>query len=486
MGFMIGGKSCSNCLVLGALLLALPMGCRQAPEERSSQVERAGRPLPVVLDPMKLRGELYRFLDETYSSLVGICNSIAARATDPKVRESTLRFKIRTIYGLGLVANEEDPRRQYILTWLMFAQSRLNYTVGPAKTGLAEFQGEFVAMLEELEKGLLELGRAHFDPPLIERARADIESLAARYPLTPDPRAEWLSAKVVAQTSPSGSVMKLIQMPISPFTGLQGVADSSTAIQGFTRVAGDFAEIVRQLPRRSRWESEMLLYELDSLESMVALRANMERASRSIESLSRTAESLPEELQKRIEDLIASAEGFQATLRGNVEAIQKALLETQETLAKSETTAAVVKDATSELARAGAQWESTAKAVESVLSAYKSLAKPAAELETAASENAKAKPGAAEQWGEMAGKIQTASLELRGLIEDLESGKLKSAVAEIRAAADASLDRAADRADSLADRLTRGLYVLAGAVFAGFIVYRVLGRARSRSAAGPP
>jgi hypothetical protein len=157
--------------------------------------------------------------------------------------------------------------------------------------------------------------------------------------------------------------------------------------------------------------TELVISELDHLDSVVQLREGIDRASKSFESLARTSEVLPAQVRKEFDAALESFSASQDKIRPTIQETQKAY-------------------ASADQAAQGIQ--RSAHAIEDLLKAYRELMPPRKEAPAGAGEPEKAEKGPTpEDITKIAVEIRTATLELRGLLDDIGSGKLSTAVSRI-------------------------------------------------------
>ncbi len=71
-------------------------------------------------------------------------------------------------------------------------------------------------------------------------------------------------------------------------------------------------------------------------------------------------------------------------------------------------------------------------------------------------------------------QLHATTVELRGLVNDLESGAAKDLLAEVNATSTATIDNVVTQANAIVDRITwRGIYLIGGLVL-GLVIYRVV------------
>ena len=436
-----------------------------------------------MAEPTKLHAEVLRWIDRSYTGIVGTASTIAAKTTDRTVRENTLRWKYRTLVAVEYMASKPDPRGTFLLSWVFVTQSRLYLTEGEGKALFGAQQALAVEQVQKMEDEILALGGAHFGESLIRASMDDVAALVRASPVIRFGLAEMAGDEVGEITSLDNTVARLLQMPLAPFSGLQGVADTPTAIRDFTATAKSFMDVVHHIPRRMRWESELLLQEVDSLDTVVKARESLERASRSMESFAKTAATLPSDVRREIEGLLPATSETQEKLQATVREVQKAASELRETLATLEVATMTVREGLEQVAKSGDSWAGAAREVQGVMRAYKDLSTGNA-LETNVKKNDEEKTSARpEDYRRVAEEISRASGELRLLLGDLQSDKLTTALAQVSRASRATVEHAASEAGDLVDKITLRLALLFSGGFVGVIAYRALVQRRKRNLA---
>ena len=421
----------SGSLALVAFVLFLAAGCKSA----DTSAPGRGTELPKVIYPLRLSRDLRTFARHYSSRLAGVMSTIAANTTDRAVRELTLQVKLQGIPVLFYATSHPDVRIAFIETWVACVQGRMYLTEGAGKAVFGEGQPLAVEVLQELEEEFILIGEEHFGEELVESGAARILEFARNHPLDHTFNPEIVGSDAGPSSSWQTTFTEYAGMPLAPFRGLEGVSDTASAIQAFSRTLANFARVIRELPNATRWQTELVLLELDSLASLVDARESLERMSLATESFAETAEKLPSEIRRELGAVIESSdksqEGFRATM---VEARKSA-------------------EAGVKLAET---WEATANAVNAVLATYKDIASAAGDdAEPAADEG----PPALELNTQSATAIEKAAVEVRALLQDIESGKIDKAIGE--------------RAAELVDRITIRALIVIAAGLVGLILSRL-------------
>lgn len=208
---------------------------------------------------------------------------------------------------------------------------------------------------------------------------------------------------------------------------------------------------------------------MDHLDSVVQLREGIDRASKSFESLARTSEVLPAQVRKEFDAALESFSASQDKIRPTIQ-------ETQKALASADQAAQGIQRSAAELQKTAVAWESTVHAIEDLLKAYRELMPPRKEAPAGAGEPEKAEKGPTpEDITKIAVEIRTATLELRGLLDDIGSGKLSTAVSRIGETSNASIEHASGQMEKLIAWATMGGLILIAASLGAFMVYRRTG-----------
>ncbi len=442
----------SGSLALVAFVLFLAAGCKSA----DTSAPGRGTELPKVIYPLRLSRDLRTFARNYSSRLAGVMSTIAANTTDRAVRELTLQVKLQGIPVLFYATSHPDVRIAFIETWVACVQGRMYLTEGAGKAVFGEGQPLAVEVLQELEEEFILIGEEHFGEELVESGAARILEFARNHPLDNTFNPEIVGSDAGPSSSWQTTFSEYAGMPLAPFRGLEGVSDTASAIQAFSQTLANFSRVIRELPNATRWQTELVLLELDSLPSLVDARKSLERMSTATESFAETAEKLPSELRRELGAVIEASEKSQEGFRATMAEARKTAEEVKASLKEAGSTARSVSEAGVKLAETAKTWEATANAVNAVLATYKDIASAADdEAEPQADEG----PPAIELNTQSAVAIEKAAVEVRALLQDIESGKIDKAIGE--------------RAAELLDRITIRALIVIAAGLVGLILYRL-------------
>ena len=450
-------------------LLAWMAGCQQqttttAPitsTQASNAPATVVRTPPKKLNPLRLRADLLFFADDFAAEVAGTAATIAADTDDRRLREKALYFKIRTIPAMQAAVGQEDPRGAFLDAWAICIMIH-DYADRPrAKALLGDRQPALLELAIEFEQEILEIGRRHFSSRQLELAKREIEAFADGHPLSD--RFDFDATHL--DRSDGNAILSLLTMPMAPMRGMEGIGNTPDAIMHVAALASTVGDIIRYLPVSIRWQVELLLLEMQSLDVVRQASADFTRLSESFERASIAAETLPADVRQEIEAAFTSLDESQENIQTTLHAARETLTELNQSLTQAENVMGLVSQTTTDLTEAGAAWGHTAETMNEFVVTIQSLQEPddAADGSDGGGFDIKDYERAGIQ-------VQAAAAELRGFLNDTQSESLGSAFTELGKTTASSVDHAVARADGFLNAvLLRGL-ALVGALLVGLLV----------------
>lgn len=325
-------------LVLSIMAGVLYSGCQ--PQQRSVNISSTRGRLGGAIDPAQLRLQLWRVLGRALSELASTASEIASATKERRVRENTLRWKIRVHDAIQGIMMDLDPRMAYLQSWIWAEQERV-YLVDGEGAGLFDAQQKLaIAVVKKIEEEIVALGQRSFSESSIDAARDDIAEMAKQE------AGMVLNGSVKKKSGLIGSrsgLEQILSIPLLPMGSLQGVADAPEAIQQFTHVARDFGGTVHHLPERARWQLELVMLELESLDSVQTTLVEMAELNDSIRSISQTMEHLPNDVRGEFEKSLAALDKSQPQLQATLQDADKTLTEMTKAAQAAQAAAAEIK-----------------------------------------------------------------------------------------------------------------------------------------------
>ena len=179
------------------------------------------------------------------------------------------------------------------------------------------------------------------------------------------------------QPNPFVSALKI---PMTPFRAIEGVDRTASAIHHFSDTAERFSDIVAEMPESSRWQLQLLLFDLEEANMTKSFLNSLAQVSESSARLEQSVQKLPEQLREQLTKFVEDVDKKQASLQQTLQQAEKTSLALNDTIEKLDKTAgsfnAVARDVT-ETAKA---WETAAKATGEVVQEFNKI-KPSPQKE---------------------------------------------------------------------------------------------------------
>lgn len=440
------------CAALGAASCSSTSVSRRSPSRQAAGLVQG-------TDPQALRADLANFVDLYSAVIAGAMGEIAAETQDRRAREYAFLVRGRLIPRARAALLDEDPREALVNIWAQVVYIR--YWM--ARGSYALVFPDFAPMLEEatatLDQAIVELALRHFPEEAVLETRECLETTVRS--LTPgsdlNPRTEIAAA---ARTS-DGNPLAILFVPLRP---LAEVGDAAESIARMSQVVQSSLQFVKELPLMMRWQAEMLLFELDDMETMVALREESRRLSVQLASLNETASQAPQRIREETEILLRSTDAAAARL--------------DRTLIESQRVAEQVNAALVQAERVSDSLASTSASVGSTMEATRGLMGDIERLRTP-------RPGASgesssfdlSELARLAESLERAASETRALLAD--AGK--------PLAPDSGVNRTIDRASLELNGLLNGLLwrgaALIGMAFVAALAFHAITRVRRPASA---
>lgn len=442
------------------LLATLLTGC-QTPGKGAFSSESG---LAKVIDPAQLQSELHLLMDSHLADAVGTATEISTDVQDRRIREKCLRWKMRSHDVYVSIISEEDPRKAFIYAWVSAVHLRQYLTTGSGKDSFGACQDMAVSLAKKVESDLLELGRKHFSAQAIRAAQPEIENVASRYSSLAS-----LDAKlpILSTQDAEADVLAILKLPLLPVTTLEGAATSTPrAIERFTDATRDFAAIVQHLPETTRWQTELVLLEMETSGPMAALSKEVDRFEKMLNSTTAAVKSLPQDVRQEFDKALASLEKMQPQFKANLadaktvaEQMRQAVDKAADAVKEGRSTAEAASKTADQFTAAAKALQAAAGEVRQLLADYDKLRQPRPDEKPSA--------GVAD-YHAAADSFAAAAREIRTLLDELQHPKGKQvAVGQI-----------ADEFRGLADYVLWRAIALAGVIFVLAVAYRILFRRR--------
>jgi len=506
-----------------------PRAVRRAPSVHDTRCLRsprtAGRGLALVLSLLlaacasnsqqhqltesHLRERLAEFTDLFSSAIQRASDEVVATTRTQETRRNLLRWQMYMVPACRHAAAGDDPLEAFVDVWTLCVQQQLFFD---SMSATAKTEGEKAVcevgrrtsalLVQEAES----IGVGFLTPEQLVQARKDVTDFAHANPI--DSRYTRL-ARLPSEVQGTGSASSFAWLDNIPLIGaFSGLDQGAKALEHLAQVAEQFTRIAEQLPEAMRWQTSLVLYELDDLESVDEIVKAADAMADAADRMAGAAESLPANAGQLVRTSFAELEASQASLQATLEQARSAVTETRGTITaldgtvdRTQALLTALDAAAASVTRAGAAWEAMVRSLDDDKSSAAEpgtsggtgtvaegapgqeadgAAAPAAH-DTAAQAAGATHAGAEASsegsfdpvpYGKAADSLAAAAVEIRALVED------------VRATANSDdllkpLDAADGRARDLVDHAAlRGLQLIGAGLLAA-LLYRFAVRRRA-------
>jgi len=279
-------------------------------------------------------------------------DAITASVTPREINRRALLWKVRVVPLVQRATSLADPQESFVGLLTLAIAQRQYLSDGAGATLFEDQQAVAVETARAIEEDALALGARFLSPKALEAVRWQVEELVWRNPI----RGVFLFETIIEAyrtTDSSGAFDWVIAIPLSPFRALEGVDAGAQAIREFNITAQQFADLVGRLPERLRWESELLLYDVESRETMRSITDSLAAVGESAMRLSESAARLPADVRAESQALLAELDARHGSL-------QRILADARAGLADLDAGLGKANELALQLDRVGVTWQGVA------------------------------------------------------------------------------------------------------------------------------
>ncbi len=458
------------CSAMWVVVLLAGCGERSRPALRDEG--RVDQVSPVAVALVSALEDFEEYFDAVVADAA---SEIEWQAPDREMRKAAVLWKVRMTTECRVATNQPDPAAALIDTWTLCTRMRAYMADGLGKDLFGELQPIAVDAARQLEDRIAHIAETYLPADKFVAAREAVEGYAMEHPIGgvfDRKRAPRMSKEKEGQT-----LLEMMMTPLEPFRAIGQFNRGADSLRDMSLTADRFADIVEDLPSSVRWQTQLLLMNLEEAEAIRSTLNSMETFSQSTRRIADTAEALPKELREEASAWLDEVEARQGTVQETLSEARETAASIERSVGRVDEIAQRVDRTVNESSEVAGAWRQTAEAVRLAV----------AEMNRLKGEDAQEVDGDGEsggfdvrQYGQTAGEIQSAATELRQLVGDIHalagSPVLPQSVATIDARAQATLGDAMLGLRGVVDHLAWRLGQLALLVFVLAVVYRWTGR----------
>ena len=353
-------------VILGILSFFLLEGCGS---KGLRTIGSGVTPTTGQISKQELREQLDKFQEFFKATLRQVANEINKRVPITRTEKITLQMKARMVQGLNAMLDNDDSIVAFIETWALCTRFRMYLEEGEGSSLFGEAHEVALNGSKRLEAEIQRIGYIFLKNDVFETARKNVTKFAHNNPIRSMFSNVIVYATEVQKDQPNPFV-SMLKIPMAPFRAMEGVDRTASAIHQFRDTAERFSDIVSGLPESSRWQLQLLLFDLEDTNMTKSFLNSLTQLSESSARLEKSVEKLPKQLREQLTQFVEDVDRRQAGLQQTLQQAEKTSLALNNTLEKLDQTAssfdAVAKDVT-ETAQA---WENAAKATGEVVQEF--------------------------------------------------------------------------------------------------------------------
>jgi len=364
--------------IIAKILIAISaisfMGCQ------SKEVRTIGSgltPSEGQISKEELRQKLDKFEAFFTARLRQMSNDIYDRVPSKRTEKTTLLMRARMVQGMNAMLDQDDSVIAFIETWAICERFRTYLEKGEGAKLYGEAQEIAVTSAVQIENEIERIGRIFLKEGVFETAKKNINEFANANPI----KGTFSNIEIFATTTRKGEdnpFMSIAKIPMTPFRAIEGVDRTATAVHRFTDTADRATDILSGLPESTRWQLQLLLFDLEEADMTKSFLASTAQFSESSSRLSKSVEELPKQLRRELSQFIEEADDKQQNLRKTLEQTEKTTVTIGDTLQKVNKTADALGKVANDLTETTKAWESAAKATVDVVQEFKKKKDPSA------------------------------------------------------------------------------------------------------------
>jgi hypothetical protein len=358
--------------------------------------------------------QLDKFREFYKATLRQVALDLNERLPGTRTEKTTLQMRARMVQGLNAMLANDDSIVAFVETWALCARFRMYLEEGEGSTLFGDAHDIALAGSKRLEGEIQRIGIIFLKEDVFEATRKNVIEFAHNNPI----RGTFSNIIVYATEVQKGQpnpFLSVLKIPMSPFRAMEGVDRTASAIHQFSNTAERFSDVVAELPESSRWQLQLLLFDLEETNMTKSFLNSLAQVSESSARLEKSVEELPEHLREQLTQFIEDIDKRQAALQQTLQQAEKTSLALNDTLEKLDQTAGSFNAVAKDVTVTAQAWENAANATGQVVQEFNKI-RPSPQKEES-SFDIKDYRDTAEQTSRAANDIKALLAEIEDLLE---------------------------------------------------------------------
>ena len=363
-------------ILLGILSLFLLEGCGSKGLRTigSGMTPNAGQ-----ISKQELGEQLDKFREYFKATLRQIANDLNERVPSTRTEKTTLQMKARMAQGINAMLDNDDSIVAFIETWALCTRFRMYLEEGEGISLFGDAHEIALNGYKRLEAEIQRIGFIFLKNDVFEAARKNVTEFAHNNPIKGTFSNVIVYATEVQKGQPN-PFLSVLKIPMTPFRAIEGVDRTASAIHQFSDTAERFSDIVAELPESSRWQLQLLLFDLEEAEMTKSFLNSLAQVSESSARLEKSVEKLPEQFREQLTQFVEDVDKRQAALQQTLQQAEKTSLAVSDTLEKLDKAAGSINVVVKDVNETVHAWEMAAKTTGEVVQEFNKI-KPSPQKE---------------------------------------------------------------------------------------------------------
>jgi hypothetical protein len=365
--------------------------------------------------------QLDKFREFYKATLRQVALDLNERLPSTRTEKTTLQMRARMVQGLNAMLANDDSIVAFIEVWALCTRFRMYLEEGEGSALFGDAHQIALNGSKRLEVEIQRIGVIFLKDEVFEVARKNVTEFAHNNPI----RGTFSNVIVYATEEQKGQpnpFMSVLKIPMTPFRAIEGVDRTASAIHQFSDTAERFSDIIDQLPESSRWQLQLLLFDLEEANMTKSFLNSLAQVSESSARLEQSVEKLPGQLREQLTQFVEDVDKKQAALQETLQQAEKTSLALNDTLEKLDQTAGSFNAVAKDVTVTAQAWETAAKATGQVVQEFNKI-KPSPQEEKS-SFDIKDYRDTAEQTSQAANDIKSLLAEIENLLESRRYGSM--------------------------------------------------------------
>lgn len=362
--------------ILGLLSLFLLEGCGSMGRRT---IGSGMTPKTDQISKQELREQLDKFREFYKATLRQVSNELNERVPSTRTERTTLQMRARMVQGINAMLDNDDSIVAFVETWALCTRFRMYLEEGEGSSLFGDAHPIALNGSKRLEVEIQRIGVIFLKSDVFETARKNVTEFAHNNPIKGTFSNIIVYATEVQKDQPN-PFMSVLKIPMTPFRAIQGVDRTASAIHQFSDTAERFSDIVAEMPESTRWQLQLLLFDLEETDMTKSFLSSLKQVSESSASLEKSVQKLPEQLREQLTQFVEDVDKRQNGLQQTLQQAEKTSLAVSDTLEKLDKAAGSIEVVVKDVNETIKAWETTVNATGEVVQEINKM-KPAPQKE---------------------------------------------------------------------------------------------------------